>query len=60
MCAACHAIKTTRDIKNIAKVRRIANGKTQFDKRKLNGSRIHGRGFDKTRTKKFSGEVVRK
>ena len=60
MCVACHKAKTRADIKKIAKVRRIRNGKTQADKRKANGSRMKSRGFDKTRSRKFSGEVVKR
>lgn len=63
MCKAHHRAKTfglRGDISSIAKAKRIANGKTQFDKRKAKGSRIKSRGFDKTRSKKFSGEVVKR
>jgi hypothetical protein len=60
MCAPCHAVKTKRDIKAIAKAKRIAEGRTQFDKRAAaGGSRIRGRGFDKSLSKKMNGEVIR-
>ncbi|HYD83751.1 MAG TPA: hypothetical protein VEA63_06850 [Opitutus sp.] len=48
MCSACHKVKTLRDVKAIAKVKRL-NGKTmsQYERRKKFGSRLRGRGFDK-------------
>jgi len=67
MCAACHKAKTRDDIKKIAKVRRIKNGKTQADKRAVNGPKLRsnlklqGRGFDRTLTKSIStGKVTRR
>ena len=61
MCVAHHKEKTKRDIKAIAKTRRILYKKTQFDKRKkAGGTRIKSRGFDKTRSKKMDGSVARK
>lgn len=57
MCVAHHKEKTRADIKAIAKVRRIARGKTQYDKRKkAGGTRIKSPGFAKLR-KKFDGSV---
>ncbi len=49
MCSACHKVKTLRDVKAIAKVKRL-NGKTmsQYERRKKFGSRLKGRGFDKS------------
>lgn len=48
MCASCHKVKTRRDVKAIAKVKRL-NGKTmsQYERRKKFGSRLRGRGFEK-------------
>jgi len=48
MCVACHKVKTLRDVKAIAKAKRL-NGETssQYDRRKKFGSRLKGRGFDK-------------
>ena len=57
MCVGCHKIKTKRDIKAIAKARRISRGKTQFDKRAERGSRIRSRGFDKSKRKHMDGSV---
>lgn len=57
LCAECAAIKTRRDIANIAKVKRIRNGKTQYDKRKERGSKLRTRGFDKTKTRGMDGKV---
>lgn len=49
------------DIRDIKHTRKIAEGRTQFDKRKrAGGSRIKGRGFDKAHSRKFDGTVVRK
>lgn len=59
LCVPCHRKKTfglRGDISTIAKVKRIANGKTQFDKRKERGSRINGGGFKGWR--KMDGTVV--
>lgn len=62
LCRTCHKEKTfglRGDISSIAKAKRIRDGRTQYDKRKAaGGSRIRGRGFDRTKTKKLSGEVV--
>jgi hypothetical protein len=61
MCITHHRTKTfglRGDVSNIAKANRIREGRTQHDKRLLNGSRIHGRGFDNTRSRKFGGTVV--
>jgi hypothetical protein len=48
MCAPCHKVKTLRDVKAIAKVKRL-NGSTmtQYERRKKFGSRLRGRSFDK-------------
>jgi hypothetical protein len=48
MCVACHKVKTLRDVKAIAKVKRL-NGKTmsQYERRKKFGSKLRGRGFEK-------------
>jgi hypothetical protein len=45
------------DIRDIAHTKRIANENTQYDKRKRGGSKMQSRGFDKTKTKGFNGEV---
>jgi len=62
LCKPCHAEKTKRDVKAIAKTKRL-NGTTgsQWKRRIERGfSLLRGRGFDKTRSKKFDGTVVRK
>ena len=48
MCVACHKVKTLKDVKAIAKVKRL-NGKTmsQYERRKKFGSALRGRGFQK-------------
>lgn len=61
LCSACARQKTIGlrgDISTIAKVKRLKNGKTQFDKRKAaGGSRIAKRGFVTWLKKKFDGTV---
>lgn len=48
MCQACHKVKTLRDVKAIAKIKRLS-GKTisQYQRRKKFGPKLRGRGFDK-------------
>lgn len=48
MCKPCHKAKTLRDVKAIAKMKRL-NGTTmsQYERRKKFGSKLRGRGFDK-------------
>ncbi len=48
MCAPCHKVKTLRDVKAIAKTKRL-NGTmmSQYERRKQFGSRLRGRGFEK-------------
>lgn len=48
MCAPCHKVKTLKDVKAIAKVKRL-NGQTmsQYERRRKFGSRLRGRGFEK-------------
>lgn len=48
MCVPCHKVKTLRDVKAIAKTKRL-NGTTmsQYERRKKFGSWLRGRGFEK-------------
>lgn len=48
MCEPCHKVKTLRDVKAIAKAKRLS-GKTmsQYERRKKYGARLRGRGFEK-------------
>lgn len=48
MCVPCHKVKTLKDVKAIAKVKRL-NGQTmsQYERRRKFGSRLRGRGFEK-------------
>lgn len=48
MCAACHKVKTLRDIKAIWKVKRL-NGAvlSQYDRRRRYGPQLRGRPFEK-------------
>ncbi|GAM97336.1 hypothetical protein U91I_00962 [alpha proteobacterium U9-1i] len=48
MCAACHKVKTLRDIKAIWKAKRL-NGKvlSQYERRRRYGARLRSRGFEK-------------
>lgn len=60
-CMLCkwHAKEKTRlDMGRIAKVKRLRNGKTQYDKRKARGSKMKSRGFDRTKTKRMDGTVT--
>jgi hypothetical protein len=52
MCVPHHKEKTRRDIKAISKVKRIRRGKRPTKRP------IRSRGFDKTKSRKMSGEVV--
>lgn len=47
MCGACHKIKTLRDVKEIAKAKRLS-GETssQYERRKRFGARLRGRPFE--------------
>ena len=57
ICDYCDHRKTARDIKAIAKAKRIRR-KADPATRKRPRRVLRSRGFDKTRTRKFSGEVV--
>jgi len=48
MCKACHKVKTLRDVKAIAKTKRL-NGTTssQYERRRKFGPTFRGRGFEK-------------
>jgi 5-methylcytosine-specific restriction endonuclease McrA len=52
----CHALKTLADVKAIAKARRLA-GETCAGPTKRP---LKSRGFDKTRSRKFNGSVVKR
>ncbi len=52
LCKPCAKAKTTRDLKAIAKVKRLRRGKRPAKKK------IQSRGFDKSKTRTFSGKVV--
>lgn len=48
LCKACHRKKTfglRGDLSNIAKAKRIGDGRTQYDKRKQKGPQLKSRGF---------------
>lgn len=48
MCRACHKVKTLRDVKNIAKAKRLAGDTmSQYERRKKYGSQLRGRLFQK-------------
>ena len=59
LCEACHAKKTKADIRAIAKAKRLANGRTQYDKRLKSGPKLKSnatlksRGFDKTQKRQM-------
>lgn len=54
LCIPCHKAKTKLDVKNIAKVKRLQKGP------KKSKRPMRSRGFDKTKSKKMDGSVVRK
>lgn len=61
LCIPCHKAKTKLDKKRIAKAERQSGRKGQWKRRIARGfSLLRGRGFDKTRTKKMSGEVIKR
>jgi hypothetical protein len=48
MCAACHKVKTLRDIKAIWKVKRLNDASlSQYERRKRYGAQLRGRPFAK-------------
>ena len=55
LCASCDRVKTSGDLKGCAKVRRII---AREDGSRRPRPPIPSRGFDKSKTKKFNGEVV--
>lgn len=68
LCKDCARIKTYGspgrvggDIRDIKHIRKLEEKRTQADKREAKGgTHIKGRGFDKSLSKKFSGEVVKR
>jgi hypothetical protein len=56
LCKYCHAIKTKRDVKAIAKAKRLS-GETGKNRRK---AKIPSRGFDKRWRKRMDGTVERR
>jgi hypothetical protein len=56
--ADCHLhLKTKADVKRIAKAKRQAGETGQWARRKRNGSKLQGRGFDKALRKKLDGTI---
>lgn len=48
MCRPCHKVKTLRDVKAIAKMKRLSGTTmSQYERRKKYGARLRGRGFKK-------------
>lgn len=66
LCRQHHAEKTADDVARMAKADRMAGRSGQAKRRKSGGSKwpkgrkLQSRGFDKTRTRKFNGEVTAK
>lgn len=61
LCPPCHDAKTNeRDKGDAAQIARRQGRKGQQARRAKNGPKMKSRGFDRTLSKKFSGEVVRK
>jgi hypothetical protein len=64
-CKPCATPKTAKEARDRGKSKRIAEGRTQADKRtraKAEGKHrpIRSRGFDKTRTRRMDGTVERR
>lgn len=57
-CLGCAKLTHAEDTGMCAKADRQGVRKGQQARRKKNGSQLKGRGFDKTKTKKFGGKVV--
>lgn len=60
LCVPCHKRKTfglMGDVSKIAKAKRIAEGRTQYDKRQQNGSKLRSGGFKGWR--KMDGSIVK-
>jgi hypothetical protein len=48
MCKPCHKLKTLRDVKAIAKAKRLKGATmSQYERRKKFGPQLRGRGFEK-------------
>lgn len=69
LCKSCSDAKSyglRGDISTIAKVKRLANANTQYDKReakggtRIPGRKMESRGFSTWLKRKFSGEVVKR
>jgi len=60
-CARRKTIGPRGDLNTISHIKQLAEGRTQYDKRKkAGGSRIKGRGFPKDVRKKMDGTVEKK
>jgi len=57
LCHTHHKLKTKQDIKRIAKARRLRKKENPSDQTPRK-RQIQSKGFDKTRTRSFSGKVV--
>lgn len=58
LCEPCHQTKTNLEAGPRAKAERQAGRKGQYARRLKNGPQMKSRGFDKTKSKKFNGEVT--
>ncbi len=48
MCKPCHKVKTLRDVKAIARMKRLnRTTMSQYERRKKYGAKLRGRGFEK-------------
>jgi len=59
-CKPCAKPKTAKEARDRGKSKRIAEGRTQADRRKQRGPTIKGRGFDTRYRKKLNGTTVRR
>lgn len=58
ICLPCHKEKSASEHKNNAKAKRLAAAREAHQRGEKKASRLRSRGFDKTRTRTFSGAVV--
>lgn len=58
-CKPCATAKTIKEAPARAKSKRIAEGRTQADRRKQRGPTIKGRGFSKEYRKRMDGTVLK-
>jgi len=59
-CKPCAKPKTAKEARDRGKSKRIAEGRTQADRRAQRGPQIKSRGFDRTLKRRMDGTVTRR